>query len=139
MTKNFEGQETDNEQGTQSDRQPRSEVETSKPVSADQFRNMLNDCIYGTDPDSNPEKESGEQEQVLQIYMTNIEKFRSRHVTSMALQLLYPKENIENQAIAMNTIFQSIDVKLQALIQVPLASNAIDQRHLNDRSAALKR
>ena len=86
MTIFFEEQETDNEQGTQPDRQPRSEVETSKPVSAEQFRNMLDDCIYGTDPDSNPEKESGQQEQVLQIYMKNIEKFRSRHVTSMALR-----------------------------------------------------
>ena len=135
--KNFEEQETDNEQGTQPDRQPRSEVETSKPVSAEQFRSMLDDCIYGTDPDSNPEKESGQQEQVLQIYMKNIEKFRSRHVTSMALQLLYPKDNIENQARAIKTIFQSIDVKLQALIQVPLASTAIDQRHLADNQASL--
>ena len=57
--KNFEEQETDNEQGTQPDRQPRSEVETSKPVSAEQFRSMLDGCIYSTDPDLNPEKESG--------------------------------------------------------------------------------
>ena len=98
---------------------------------------MLDGCIYGTDPDSNPEKESGQHEQVLQIYMKNIEKFRSRHVTSMALQLLYQKDNIENQARAIKTIFQSIDVKLQALIQVPLASNAIDQRHLSDNQASL--
>ena len=69
--------------------------------------------------------------------MKNIEFFRSRHVTSTALQLLYPKEKIENQALAMTTIFQSIDVKLQALIQVPLASNAIDQRHLSDNQASL--
>jgi hypothetical protein len=55
----------------------------------------------------------------------------------MVLQLLYPKENIENQALALTSIFQSIDVKMHALIQMPLASNAVEQRHLSDYQGSL--
>ena len=39
--KQLEEQETDTEQGTQPERQSRSEVETSKPVSSATFRNIL--------------------------------------------------------------------------------------------------
>jgi hypothetical protein len=37
----------------------------------------------------------------------------------------------------MKSIFQAIDVKMQGLIQVPLASNAIDQQHLSSFQALL--
>ena len=72
--KQLEEQETDSEQGTQPDRQSRSEVETSKPVSAEKLKNMLDYCIYCTDPASNPTKESVQQEQILQTYVNNMEK-----------------------------------------------------------------
>ena len=132
----LEERENDNEQGTQPERQSRSEVETAKPVSSATFRNILDDCIYGTDPTSNPEKESAQQEQILSIFLKHMDKFRYRHGTSMVLQLKFPKDNIENQATALASIFQSIDVKMHALIQMPLVSNAVEQRRLSDHQGS---
>jgi hypothetical protein len=128
--------ETDTEQDQRSTR-VRSEVEVQKPVNAEQFRGILDDYMYGMGKTSSKEKDTVQKELLLEKFMKNIDKLHGGHVTSMIVQVLYPRENIDNQARAITSIFQAIDPKMQSLIQVPLASNTINQLHLSSSQASL--
>jgi hypothetical protein len=63
------------------------------------------------------DKVSDEHEHVLlEKYMECLPKFDKGPIVAMGMDLLYPKEAIER-------IFQSIDVKTQGLIELPMASD----------------
>jgi hypothetical protein len=73
----------------------RSEVEFQKLVSADQFRGILEDYMYGMGKTSRNEQDTIQKEFLLENFfnekfMKNIDKLHDGHVTSMIVQVLYP-------------------------------------------------
>ncbi len=81
--------------------------------------------MYGMRKISSKGNDSVQKELLLDKYMKNINKLCGGHVTSMSVQVFYPRENTENQTRAITSISQAIDPtgKLQNLIQVPPARN----------------
>jgi hypothetical protein len=132
----FDDQETDVEQQQQAAR-VRSEVEVQKPVSSELFRGMLDDCMYGMGASSSKEKDTAKKELLLEKFLKKVGKLHVGHITSMILTVLFPRENIENQARAITNIFRSIDPKMQSLIQVPLGNNITNQHLLSSIHASL--
>jgi hypothetical protein len=70
-------------------------------------------------------------------FLVNMDKLHGGHVTSMIMQMLYSRENIDIHARAIMNIFPVIDPKMQSLIQVPWTSNTINQLHLSSSQASL--
>ena len=134
----LDDQETDVEQ-EQQPAQVRSEVEVRRPVSAELFRSILDECMYGTPvgKSSSKESEAAKKELLLEKFLKRVDKLHVGHITSMILVVILPRDNIENQARAITSIFQAIDFKMQSLIQVPLASNQIERHHLSSVQASL--
>lgn len=132
----LEDQETDIEQ-EQPPARVRSEVEFQKPVSVELFRGILDDYMNGMGKPSSKEKDTAQKELFLEKFLKKVEKLHAGHITSMILQVLFPRENIENQARAITSIFQAMDPKMQSLIQVPLASNTMNHLHLSNFQASL--
>ena len=103
----------------------------------DFFRGILDDYMNGMGKPSSKEKDTAQKELFLEKFLKKVEKLHAGHITSMILQVLFPRENIENQARAITSIFQAMDPKMQSLIQVPLDSNTIHQHHLSSVQASL--
>ncbi len=69
-----------------------SEVEFQKLVNAVQFRGILEDYMYGMGKTARKEKDTVQKEFLLEKFMNNIDKLHGGHVTSMIVQVLYPRD-----------------------------------------------
>ncbi len=114
-----ESEGSDSDKDTRQSRQAQSKkVIQTKSTDVVEFRELMDQLMSKMTESTVHDKVRDKQ--LLEKYMECLSKIDKGHIVAMVMDLLYPKEAMENQGRAISSIFQAIDVKSNFLWQVIL-------------------